>query len=414
MLTSIALAAAALPPHAFHHLHDLSSRDSGASTSSSSSSSGSERGGGSARGPHPSGNNNSSTTNRHVDLIPATRPLNNNADIARPSMATQHHQQQHQQRQRPAPPCRYFAAGCCRFGAECIYSHDQAAANRPMRERPETPVCVYFVSGNCRNGDSCMFRHVYATPTSSEQQQAPVAVAVTSTTPTLCAVSDNIGTVCASEDEGPDTCGVCFEDVQKAKKRFGLLTECDHCFCLECLRTWRQREGQELSVVRSCPACRKLSHFVVPSATFCKGEEKQRVIAAYKATLARQPCRYYQSSGTCRFGPHCFYAHVDSDGTDAKPKQAQDWTKRAERRRRREEQAQQQRRRAISAAHAFGAGTAATGDGSTASDVSNTFQRMLEMLEELYSETDSVSELLSQGDWLEDEDYGYSSEETLE
>ena len=53
------------------------------------------------------------------------------------------------------------------------------------------------------------------------------------------------------------TCGICLNPIAT---RFGLLTGCNHSFCLQCIRNWRQAglEYQESDVVRSCPLCRIL------------------------------------------------------------------------------------------------------------------------------------------------------------
>eukprot|EP00899_Mesostigma_viride_P002857 jgi/Mesvir1/12572/Mv19465-RA.1 len=114
-----------------------------------------------------------------------------------------------------------------------------------------------------------------------------------------------------------ETCGVCFDDMRHSDKWFGLLPSCDHVFCLECMRRWRSNKGHDLAVVRSCPVCRTLSCFVVPSPVFCKGEEKLRVIAQYKQALASEPCRDWSNTGKCLLGASCFFSHVPADASAA-------------------------------------------------------------------------------------------------
>ena len=95
-------------------------------------------------------------------------------------------------------------------------------------------------------------------------------------------------------------CGICFELTAKVGRRFGLLTHCEHAFCISCIRKWRSSlvvnerarttavaggggaattpEGEVGDAerpalasdearenVRACPLCRKPSDFVVPS-----------------------------------------------------------------------------------------------------------------------------------------------------
>ena len=43
------------------------------------------------------------------------------------------------------------------------------------------------------------------------------------------------------------------------------MPNCNHCFCLGCLRTWRQAKNFESKVIRSCPECRTTSDFICPS-----------------------------------------------------------------------------------------------------------------------------------------------------
>lgn len=108
---------------------------------------------------------------------------------------------------------------------------------------------------------------------------------------------------------------------------------CDHCYCLDCLRSWRQSKGQEVDVTRSCPACRVPSNYIVPSLTFCTGEAKDKLVAAYKSHLSVRECKYFTGQlGSCPFGPHCFYAHRDSDGRDVKHRDHQKRTRRGYRR----------------------------------------------------------------------------------
>lgn len=90
-------------------------------------------------------------------------------------------------------------------------------------------------------------------------------------------------------------CNVCLERVLSKPKpsecKFGLLPECDHAFCISCIRNWRSSaptSGMDINnntnTVRTCPVCRKLSYFVIPSGIwYSTKEEKQEIIDNYKA-----------------------------------------------------------------------------------------------------------------------------------
>ncbi|KIM44986.1 hypothetical protein M413DRAFT_9184 [Hebeloma cylindrosporum] len=70
--------------------------------------------------------------------------------------------------------------------------------------------------------------------------------------------------------------------------------------------------------------CRASSNFITPSSQFWKHgtEEKTKVVKAYKDSMARVPCRYFQKSlqknkdkPLCPYGKDCFYQHLNLDGT---------------------------------------------------------------------------------------------------
>lgn len=114
-------------------------------------------------------------------------------------------------------------------------------------------------------------------------------------------------------------CGICFEVIlQKSsmEQYFGILPNCNHCFCLACIRRWRQAKQFENKIIRACPECRVTSDFVCPSAFWVDTkEEKEKVIENYKLVLSKKDCKYFkQGHGKCPFGNKCFYLHALTDG----------------------------------------------------------------------------------------------------
>lgn len=82
-------------------------------------------------------------------------------------------------------------------------------------------------------------------------------------------------------------CGICLDVVVEKEKnsRFGLLENCSHVFCIECIRTWRQSAFEKKNK-RSCPQCRVKSDFVIPSDYFYdESQEKKTIIDSYKKAL---------------------------------------------------------------------------------------------------------------------------------
>jgi hypothetical protein len=67
-------------------------------------------------------------------------------------------------------------------------------------------------------------------------------------------------------------CSICLEAVlakeDQTARRFGLL-DCEHCFCLPCIRGWRENTFADVdNATRACPECRVRSHFVTPSSVW--------------------------------------------------------------------------------------------------------------------------------------------------
>lgn len=115
------------------------------------------------------------------------------------------------------------------------------------------------------------------------------------------------------------TCGICFDVVWEKvgkEQRFGILPNCNHCFCLECIRTWRQAKQFDNKIIRACPECRVCSDFVCPSSFWVDSkDEKDKLILKYKNALSEKDCKYFKKgSGTCPFGNKCFYRHCLVDG----------------------------------------------------------------------------------------------------
>ncbi|KAF9777287.1 hypothetical protein BJ322DRAFT_730510 [Thelephora terrestris] len=102
------------------------------------------------------------------------------------------------------------------------------------------------------------------------------------------------------------------------------LTASCHVLCVQCIRQWRHpnnRTDDAETTNISCPYCRVPSFFVTPSSQFYPKDHPRRaeIVAQYKASMARVPCRHFQNSPPnrrhCPFGRKCFYQHLNADGT---------------------------------------------------------------------------------------------------
>ncbi|KAK1930617.1 putative E3 ubiquitin-protein ligase makorin-1 [Phytophthora citrophthora] len=221
--------------------------------------------------------------------------------------------------------CRFFVLGKCRYGSRCTFSHTlPMQVSECARDETESLSaaaalvdCPFFLRGNCKYGEHCRLRH---NPAMLSGTATVASARSTSRSERSSSLNYNAASAAttAVNNQQDFMCGICFDDIVQSGKHFGLLT-CDHCFCLDCLRSWRQSKDMELEVIRACPACRLPSDFIVPSLIFVTGEEKRKVVDAYKSHLALRECKYFNGLfGSCPFGPRCFYAHRDSQGRDVK------------------------------------------------------------------------------------------------
>ena len=118
--------------------------------------------------------------------------------------------------------------------------------------------------------------------------------------------------------EGDQDCVICLEKVLANGKRFGILENCTHAFCLDCIRNWRATYDKKVKKThyRTCPICRVNSYLVIPSTRMMlDGNTKDNLVEEYTEALAEIPCCHFnQGRGYCPFQNSCFYAHYLDNG----------------------------------------------------------------------------------------------------
>ncbi|XP_077450199.1 putative E3 ubiquitin-protein ligase makorin-1 [Stigmatopora argus] len=182
--------------------------------------------------------------------------------------------------------CPYAAVGECRYGLNCVYLHGD--------------VC-----------DMCGLQVLH--PADDDQRSKHTKACIE-------AHEKDMELSFAVQRSKDMMCGVCmevvFEKSNPGERRFGILSNCAHCYCLKCIRRWRSARQFESRIVKSCPECRITSNFVIPSEFWVEEkEEKQKLIQTYKDGMGGKPCRYFdEGRGTCPFGSNCFYKHAFPDG----------------------------------------------------------------------------------------------------
>lgn len=145
-------------------------------------------------------------------------------------------------------------------------------------------ICPYNVEGTCYLGEEeCPFTHgaecdlcgrLVLHPGRPELSRAHRAEC-------LAAHEADMEAAFAEQASVDKTCAICMDVVldkpDRAARRFGILTNCRHCFCLTCFRQWRGQArpddadalastdaGWDKRFVRQCPECRVSSEFVIP------------------------------------------------------------------------------------------------------------------------------------------------------
>ncbi|KAF8083039.1 hypothetical protein N665_0795s0035 [Sinapis alba] len=197
--------------------------------------------------------------------------------------------------------------------------------NSATSKPEDQPICSYAAAGDCPRGDQCPHIHGDLCPTCGKRCLHPFRPEEREEHKKACEKKHKqLEALKLSQDV---ECCVCLERVLSkptpAERKFGLLTECDHAFCIGCIRNWRSSSpstGMDVnSTLRACPICRKLSYFVVPSVIwFSDPEEKKEIMDNYRDKLRSIDCKHFNfGDGNCPFGTSCFYKHTVKPGSYA-------------------------------------------------------------------------------------------------
>lgn len=190
-------------------------------------------------------------------------------------------------------------------------------------EDAESQLCPFSMMGGCRYGDNCAYVHGLMCDMCGRNILHPEHQAQRRNHSKGCmehheAAMVHSFAVAKSKDK---TCGICMEvimDKPKGEARFGIMPNCNHCYCLTCLRKWRQAKQFEHKIIRACPECRQTSDYICPSRYWVDTkEEKEKLLSDYKVALHSKECKYFRrGEGECPFGNKCFYRHASADGID--------------------------------------------------------------------------------------------------
>ncbi|KAE8720789.1 E3 ubiquitin-protein ligase makorin [Hibiscus syriacus] len=183
-------------------------------------------------------------------------------------------------------------------------------------------ICSFASAGNCPRGEKCPHIHGDLCTTCGKHCLHPFRPEEREEHIKMCEKKQKHLEALKYSQE--IECSVCLDRVlmklTAAERKFGLLSECDHPFCVSCIRNWRSSSpssGMDVNTaLRTCPICRKLSYFVIPSVIwYSTPEEKKEIVDSYKAKLRSIDCKHFNfGNGNCPFGNSCFYKHAYRDG----------------------------------------------------------------------------------------------------
>ncbi|XP_028776970.1 E3 ubiquitin-protein ligase makorin-like [Neltuma alba] len=272
----------------------------------------------------------------------------------------------------PKRHCKFFARGACTKGDQCEYSHD--------RKNPSINICRFYQKGTCAFGGQCKYKHIQTSQAQSlehgsqllnfdrhgksiklehqDYQKNYDASEPSTALPSRKKCSCVPGELCVyckkfclyhsepnEKEEHLQICGkkekylevlnksqeiecrICYERVLSKPKadecKFGIPSACNHPFCLSCIRNWRSSSPTSFIKlpanrnVKTCPICRKLSYYVIPSTVwYFTMEEKQEIIGNYKTSCKLINCKHFDlGNGYCPFRNNCFYRHTVKPGS---------------------------------------------------------------------------------------------------
>ncbi|XP_044492854.1 putative RING-type E3 ubiquitin transferase C3H69 isoform X1 [Mangifera indica] len=205
--------------------------------------------------------------------------------------------------------------------SDSLENHD--VVQRRNLKPPDLSICSFAAAGDCPRGEKCPHVHGDMCPTCGKHCLHPFRPEQREEHLKTCEKKQKHLEALRRSQE--IECSVCLDRVLSkstpAERKFGLLSECDHPFCISCIRNWRSSSptsGMDVNTaLRACPICRKLSYFVIPSVIwYYTPEEKQEIVDSYKAKLRSIDCKHFNfGDGNCPFGTSCFYKHMVKPGS---------------------------------------------------------------------------------------------------
>ncbi|XP_070803303.1 E3 ubiquitin-protein ligase makorin-1 isoform X3 [Pituophis catenifer annectens] len=164
---------------------------------------------------------------------------------------------------RAAPPCTETPLQ----GMVIEEEYEKQQTSLEMKKQ----LCPYAAVGECRYGENCVYIHGDICDMCGLQVLHPADAAQRSLHIKSCieAHEKDMELSFAVQRSKDMVCGICMEVVYEkanpSERRFGILSNCNHTYCLKCIRKWRSAKQFESKIIKSCPECRITSNFVIPT-----------------------------------------------------------------------------------------------------------------------------------------------------
>ncbi|KAM9216189.1 E3 ubiquitin-protein ligase makorin-1 isoform 2-T2 [Dugong dugon] len=168
------------------------------------------------------------------------------------------------------PYCGRAAPSCTEVPPQGSVTKEESEKEQPAVESKQQ-LCPYAAVGECRYGENCVYLHGDSCDMCGLQVLHPVDAAQRSQHIKSCieAHEKDMELSFAVQRSKDMVCGICMEVVYEkanpSERRFGILSNCNHTYCLKCIRKWRSAKQFESKIIKSCPECRITSNFVIPT-----------------------------------------------------------------------------------------------------------------------------------------------------
>ncbi|XP_032041061.1 E3 ubiquitin-protein ligase makorin-1 isoform X2 [Aythya fuligula] len=153
------------------------------------------------------------------------------------------------------PYCGRAATSCTELpldGTVIEEEYEKQEENEEMKKQ----LCPYAAVGECRYGENCVYIHGDVCDMCGLQVLHPIDAAQRSQHIKSCieAHEKDMELSFAVQRSKDMVCGICMEVVYEkanpSERRFGILSNCNHTYCLKCIRKWRSAKQFESKIIK--------------------------------------------------------------------------------------------------------------------------------------------------------------------